>query len=192
MHERRSSWLANKCSAGINPMDAQGKPTRNPCKKLHELPSVSTDWQQTTWCPECEYYDRGTCGSAIRADGSAACPLDGKQLPLRAVAVESSHYQAAKPLQVVLPKGRECQPPAKALEQAIQHRIVERTGGRIYSLKVEVIGTEVIIRGTATCYHVKQLALQGVLDVTRFADEIEIEINLQVQVCPTKPESAAR
>src|SRR5262249_15818717 len=153
-------------------MDAQEKPTRNPCKKLHELPSVSTDWQQTTWCPECEYYDRGTCGNPIRTDSNAACPLDGKQLPLRVVAVESTDDQPRKPLKVALPRGWERQPPSKALEQVIQRRIVERTGGRIHSLEVEVMGTEVIIRGSAHCYYVKQLALQGVLDVIRSADEI--------------------
>jgi hypothetical protein len=59
-------------------MDVQEKRTTSPCNKLHELPPVCTDWQQTTWCPDCEHYDCGRCDNPIRRDGSAACPFDSK------------------------------------------------------------------------------------------------------------------
>jgi hypothetical protein len=36
-------------------MNAQEKRTTNRCNKLHELPPVVTDGQQTAWCPDCEY-----------------------------------------------------------------------------------------------------------------------------------------
>ena len=39
---------------GAELMDVEEKRTTNQCKRLHELPAVSTDWQQTTWCPDCE------------------------------------------------------------------------------------------------------------------------------------------
>jgi hypothetical protein len=34
-------------------MEAKRKQPMNLCKKLHELPPLSTEWQQTTWCPDC-------------------------------------------------------------------------------------------------------------------------------------------
>ena len=65
-------------------MVAQQRRTTNlPCKKLHELPPVLSEWQQTTWCPDCDYYASGTCGNPTRPDGNPACPFDGKALPLR-------------------------------------------------------------------------------------------------------------
>src|SRR5262249_24814225 len=98
-------------------MDAEEKPTANPCSRLHELPAVSTDWQQTTWCPDCEYYARGTCGNPTRTDSNAACPLDGKPLPLREVAAESNDEQSHKPLSTAPGKREENQPRSTALEQ---------------------------------------------------------------------------
>jgi hypothetical protein len=54
------------------------------------------------------------------------------------------------------------------------------------------MGAEVVIRGIAPCYYVKQLALQGILDVLGSAQEIEVELNLQVAVCPTGSEYGNR
>jgi hypothetical protein len=71
-------------------MDAQEKRTTSRCNKLHELPPVVTDWQQKAWCPDCDYYQGGICGNPIRRDSNAACPFDGKALPLREVAVEAT------------------------------------------------------------------------------------------------------
>ena len=70
-------------------MDAEERQTRSRCNKLHELPPVVNDWQQTASCPDCAYYDCGTCGNPVRRDGSVACPFDGKDLPLREVAVQA-------------------------------------------------------------------------------------------------------
>jgi hypothetical protein len=157
--------------------------TTNPCKKLHELPSVATDWQQTTWHPNCEHYSCGTCGNPVRTDSDAACPFDEEPLPLREVAVDTKGDQRQKPLKIVLHDGRENQRLFTALEQAIRARIASRTGGRIQSLKVELMGNKVVIRGMAPCYHVKQLALQEVLEVIRSAHAAEVEVILLVEVC---------
>jgi hypothetical protein len=68
-------------------MDAQERAT-SPCRKLRELPPVLGEWPQTTWCPDCDSYDRGRCRNPTRAAGEVACPFDGKALPLREVAGE--------------------------------------------------------------------------------------------------------
>ena len=70
----------------------------NLCKKLHDLPSVATDWQQTTWCPDCEYYECGKCHDPIRTENNAPCPFDGKELPLREVTADPNNDQPQKPL----------------------------------------------------------------------------------------------
>jgi hypothetical protein len=72
----------------IDPMNAKEKPTISRCNKLHELPPVVTDWQQTASCPDWDYYDCGLCGNPLRTDSNGACPFDGKALPLREVPAE--------------------------------------------------------------------------------------------------------
>jgi hypothetical protein len=52
-----------------------------------------------------------------------------------------------------------------ALEQAIKRQIVQRTGARIQGLEIEVTDGRVVVYGCVLCFHRKQLALQGVLDV---------------------------
>jgi hypothetical protein len=169
-------------------MDAEEQRTTKPCKKLHELPRVATDWQQT-WCPECEHYYRGTCGIPVHTDSYAACPFDRKPLLLREVEGDPNGDQPQKPLKAALHDGRENQRLSTALEQAIKRRIASRTGGRIQSLEVELTGSQVVIRGRAPCYHVKQLALQEVLDIIGSAHEAEVELILQVEVSAATSES---
>jgi hypothetical protein len=67
-----------------------------------------------------------------------------------------------------------------ALEQGVKQRIVERTWGRIKMLEVEVLGNSLVIRGKAPSYHVKQLALQGALDVLGASGAMRIELNVNV------------
>jgi hypothetical protein len=76
----------------------------------------------------------------------------------------------------------------KELEQAIKRRIEHRTGGRIQMLEVEVVGDRVIVRGRASCYYLKQLALRGVLDVIDVAGAMRIELNVNVVGSPSKSE----
>jgi hypothetical protein len=72
------------------------------------------------------------------------------------------------------------------LEQAIRRRIVQRTGNQIQTLEVKVIGNRVVISGCAPCYYVKQLAIQGALDVIGAAGTTQIELNVQVMCAPPK------
>jgi hypothetical protein len=79
-------------------VDVKEKGTSSRCKKLDELPPVVTDWQQETWCPDCDYYECGNCGNPVRCDSNAACPFDGKVLPVREVTDEASAEQPRNPV----------------------------------------------------------------------------------------------
>jgi hypothetical protein len=68
-----------------------------------------------------------------------------------------------------------------ALEQAIKQQIARRTGGRVQMLEVELKNGEVVIRGRAPCYYLKQLALQAVLDVIGSAGATTIQHHVEVQ-----------
>jgi hypothetical protein len=64
------------------------------------------------------------------------------------------------------------------VEQSIRDEIVRRTGGRVQMLEVEVKGELIVIRGRASCYHLKQLAIQAVLEVVGFARPISVELDV--------------
>jgi hypothetical protein len=66
------------------------------------------------------------------------------------------------------------------IQHAIESRILLRTGGRIQSLNVKVTGDHIVISGRTSCFYHKQLALQGVLDVTGAAGAT-FEFNVEVQ-----------
>ena len=173
-------------------MKTEEKRTTNRCKKLRELPQVVNEWQQKAWCPDCDHYFSGECGNPIRRESNAACPFDGKVLRLREVSDEAANDQQRKPLD-----GGLCEVPAsharcKALEQAVRDRIVDRTGGRTKALAIELTDGELVVRGTAPCYYVKQLALQGVLDVLRSNQETKVGFNFQVVVRPPGPRESTR
>jgi len=65
------------------------------------------------------------------------------------------------------------------IQHAIESRILTRTGGRIQSLDVKVTGDHIVISGRTSCFYHKQLALQGVLDVT-VAAGATFEFNIDV------------
>jgi hypothetical protein len=150
------------------------------CKKLHELPSVATDWQQTTWFPDCEHYDRGTCCKPSRSDDNTLCPFDGKTVPLREETVGLDNGQPQEPLDAAVRTEPERDPRCSALEQAIKRQIVQRTGARLQGLEVEVTDGRVVVYGCVLCFYLKQLALQGVLDVLGSNAAMGIELNVEV------------
>lgn len=75
---------------------------------------------------------------------------------------------------------REKWPRLADFEEAIKDRIVQRTGGRIQSLQVESNDGRVLVRGRVASFHLKQLAIQGVLDVTGPGSTIEIQLDIEV------------
>jgi hypothetical protein len=168
-------------------VDTKEQPTTSRCNKLHDLPPVVNDWQQTAWCPDCDYYSCGLCGNLLRQDSNASCPFDGKVLPLREVAVEASNEQPWKRPRGGLCEVQASQPGSKALEQAIKDRIVNPTGGRMQELAIELTDRELVVRGSAPCYYVKQLALHGVLEILNSVQRTKIECNFQIVVGPPAP-----
>src|SRR5262245_33890027 len=124
------------------------------CKKL---PEIVAEWQQIAWCPDCGHYDDGTCSHA-----TSECPHEGGLTPIG----EMAHHN---------------QTMFATLRQAIARKIVERTGRRIQLLKVEVRDDRVIVRGVVACYHLKQLALLGVLDVLGAGNTVRIELDVEVE-----------
>ena len=147
------------------------------CKKLHELPLAVTEWQQTAWCPDCQYYSMGRCGMLARTDTNAACPFDGKPLPVLEVPIDPTG-ELRQPFFTALSTRPE--PPSAMLEQAIRDQIMKRTGGRIQKLAVEMMENGVVIRGCVACFYLKQLALRGVFDVLGSAANNRIELNVEV------------
>jgi hypothetical protein len=66
------------------------------------------------------------------------------------------------------------------IEATIKRQIVQRTGVRIQGLEVEVTDGRVIVYGFVLCNYLKQLALQGVLDVLGSNPAMGIELNVEV------------
>src|SRR5262249_48301712 len=73
-----------------------------------------------------------------------------------------------------------------AMQQTITRRIRQQTNGRIQLLEVEVQGGTVIVRGRSPSYYIKQLALQGVLDVLAADGRMRVEHNIEVADSPAR------
>jgi hypothetical protein len=99
---------------------------------------------------------------------------------VREVAIEANDDQPPEAPGTASRNTAAVQRESTALVEAIKRRIMVRTWGRIQSLEVEQMGSGVVIRGWTPCYYLKQLALQGVLDVIGSACAIRIELNLRV------------
>jgi hypothetical protein len=66
------------------------------------------------------------------------------------------------------------------LAQTIERRIVQRAWGRIHRLEVEVIDGRVIVRGCTSTYYLKQLALEGVLDILGSTGTTQVDLDIRV------------
>ncbi len=66
------------------------------------------------------------------------------------------------------------------LERSIERQIVQRTWSRIHRLHVEVVEGRIVVHGCTSSYYVKQLALQGVLDVLGSADSVCVDLDIEV------------
>ena len=149
------------------------------CRKLFELPVVVSEGQQIVWCPDCEHYELGKCSMPRSAGGEHVCPQDDKPLSLRLVTANDCDSQEwENETGYILP---EIEPCFDATELAIREKILQRTCGRIQALEVEVSESVVTIHGNVVCFHLKQLALQGALDVIGAATNYGIELNIRVK-----------
>jgi hypothetical protein len=78
---------------------------------------------------------------------------------------------------------KEKEPSLADLELAIQHRINQRTAGRIHALEVDLVADRIEIRGRAASFYLKQLAIQGVLEEANssgIAQHFEIDVKIAV------------
>ena len=66
------------------------------------------------------------------------------------------------------------------LERSIERQIVQRTWSRIHRLQVELVDGRIVVHGCTSSYYVKQLALQGVLDVLGSADSVCVDLDIEV------------
>ena len=162
-------------------METKAQPTTSRCNKLHELPPVVTDWQQKAWYPDCDHYCDGQCQ---RRGGEAGCPFDGDVLLLREVTAEAPASQPSDVLAIEPFPVSQRPPRLQALEQDVKLRIADRTGRRIRALVIELTERELIVRGTASCYYLKQLALHAALDALRSAFERAVALRFEVGVVP--------
>lgn len=163
-------------------METKDQPPMHRCQKLLDLPPIVADWQQQAWRPDCDYYDCGTCANAGWMDDHVVCPFDGKEMPLREVTDDTPHDEPRTMLDFGLCQAPGSRTQSEELELTVKDRIMHRTRGRLRSLVIEVIDHELIVRGVAPCYHVKQLALQGVLEGLRSHQEVKVRLNAQVVV----------
>jgi len=62
-------------------------------------------------------------------------------------------------------------------EDQLFARLMLRTGGRLRSLRVGMVGTQLCVWGAAPTYHVRQLAEQAALSVVP-ADRLQLEIEV--------------
>lgn len=78
------------------------------------------------------------------------------------------------------------QPPVRSamdLQQAVVRAICERTGGRVQSLQVHILGGRVVLRGWTGSYHAVQLALAGLFEAFHAMnldrpEEVELDIDV--------------
>jgi hypothetical protein len=74
------------------------------------------------------------------------------------------------------------------LEKILVRSIGERTGGRVRSLKVHILGERVILRGWASSYHVVQLAIAGLFETFHAMNlDRPDEVGLDIDVQPNGP-----
>jgi hypothetical protein len=83
--------------------------------------------------------------------------------------------------------------PSHALvEEVVERHITERTSQRIRELRVEVTGDRVMVHGQASCYYVKQLAIQAVLEALEALDSLlRADVRIGVEAWGTTPRAGA-
>jgi hypothetical protein len=64
-----------------------------------------------------------------------------------------------------------------AIARILECRIRERTHGRISGVRVEALADRLIVHGLAKTYHVKQLALAAIGEMSPFLVELDIHVD---------------
>lgn len=84
----------------------------------------------------------------------------------------------------------ESEPARVILADSIERNIRNRTGGRVRRLRIEVADGRIVVRGSAASYHVKQLALQAVLDTAKPAGAWPVRLEIHVRSGARQPARA--
>jgi hypothetical protein len=71
------------------------------------------------------------------------------------------------------------------LKGAIERQIMERTWRRVHDLQVRITKRGVVVSGRTGTYHVKQVAIQAVLDL--LASSPTTAVAVDIQVVPSDP-----
>jgi hypothetical protein len=80
---------------------------------------------------------------------------------------------------------KESEPRLADLEQAITQRVVERTGRQVGDLNVKIAGEQIVVGGRVVSFHIKQLAIHGVMDaIGLFEESRPLEVDMQIAVIP--------
>lgn len=71
------------------------------------------------------------------------------------------------------------------LASILERRISQRTSGRVRGLHVEAIEAGLMIHGSAPSYHIKQLAVQAIVELfSTTADEDQPAVFMKIEVDP--------
>jgi hypothetical protein len=65
----------------------------------------------------------------------------------------------------------------QAIARNLECRIYERTHGRISGVRVEVLQDRLIVHGCTKTYHVKQLALAAIGEMSTLLVELDIQVD---------------
>jgi hypothetical protein len=66
---------------------------------------------------------------------------------------------------------------SQAIARILECRIYEKTHGRISGVCVEVFEDRLVVHGCAKTYHVKQLALEAIAEVTHLLVDLHIDVD---------------
>jgi len=114
------------------------------------------------------------------------CPFDNQVLPLREVGMDMPNNEPGSLLDVGLGGAWASRPHFDELEEVVKLKVIDRTGGQIRAVEIELTDAELVVRGIAPSYYVKQLALHAALDVLHSACELAVALRLEVDVVPRR------
>jgi len=66
------------------------------------------------------------------------------------------------------------------LERTVEHEINERTSRRVQNLRVELINSQIVMRGSTRSYYVKLLALEAARDIRALICPISLLVEIEV------------
>jgi len=78
-------------------------------------------------------------------------------------------------------------PPETDLCHVLAHRIAQRTGGRIRSLRVGQVDGRIVVSGRTSTYHARQLAFAAAVELMGRPSRGEDDVHFDIQVVPDAP-----